>query len=71
MKTALYYIAGMGWRSVSLVPKELSVIERSLYYRGRNWMEFASFGTKRAVPTREMSILWRQELDEVWYLWDQ
>ena len=31
-------------------------------------MEFASFGTKRAVPTTEMSVLGRQELDEVWYL---
>ena len=34
-------------------------------------MEFASLGTKRAVPTREMSILGRQELDEFWCLLDQ
>ena len=61
----------MGWSSVALVPKELSVIEGSLYYIGRSWMEFASFGTKRAVRTREMSILGSQELDEVWCLWDQ
>ena len=34
-------------------------------------MEFASFGTKRAVPTREMCVLGMLELDEVWCLWDQ
>ena len=44
------FIAGMGWSSVSLVPKDLSVIEGSLYYRGQKLDGICLLWDKESCP---------------------
>ena len=44
-------------KMVSLGPRELSVIERCLYYRGRaDCTKFGISGTKETVRSRQISI---------------
>ena len=42
---------------VSLGPRELSVVERCVYYGGRDCMKMDIFRTKRTVRNREVSVL--------------
>ena len=42
---------------VSLGPRQLSVVERCSYYRGRECTNFGFFGSKRTVRNRELSAL--------------
>ena len=44
-------------RLILLGTRELSVVERYLYYRGRaDRMKFGTSGTKRTVRSREVSV---------------